>query len=286
MFKTILLWALAFSVNAFALDLPINFNYENSLEKLNDDTSRNFNYDFEGIVKLSNCSGALIKFSGQPDTSKAYVLTNGHCVQKRGGYLSPGEVWFNKPLRRKMEVFTKEMNLFTVRSTKISYATMTGTDSAIYQLEETYQDIAKFGTGIEPFLLDANHPVIGTNIDIVSGYWDRGYRCFIDAFIFELLEGDWTFTDSIRFSNSGCKTKGGTSGSPLVQTDSRVVVGVNNTGNFDGKRCTIMNPCESDSDGNISVKKRSYGQQTYHIATCLTPDFEIDLKVPGCKLPK
>ncbi len=42
-------------------------------------------YDFEGIIKLSNCSGSLIQFSGQPDTAKAVVMTNGHCIQKPGG---------------------------------------------------------------------------------------------------------------------------------------------------------------------------------------------------------
>ncbi|MFT6631831.1 MAG: V8-like Glu-specific endopeptidase [Bacteriovoracaceae bacterium] len=280
----ILLLCVVFTTSASALDLPANLSDQGPQNGLLDDSSRNFNYDFEGIIKLSNCSGSLIKFSGQPDTSKAYVLTNGHCVQKSGGYLEPGEVWFNKPMKRKMEVFTKDMNLFTVNATKISYATMTGTDSAIYQLKETYKDISKYG--IEPFLLDANHPIIGTSIDIVSGYWDRGYRCFIDGFVFELLEGDWTFTDSIRFSNMGCKTKGGTSGSPITQTDTRVVIGVNNTGNMQGKRCTLSNPCENDADGNITVRRRSYGQQTYHFSTCLTPDFKIDLKIPGCLLPK
>ena len=31
-------------------------------------------YDFEGIVKLSNCSGSLIKFEGQDDDAKAHSL--------------------------------------------------------------------------------------------------------------------------------------------------------------------------------------------------------------------
>lgn len=280
--KIILIMCVALTSSVFALDLP--FNDAEQGHSLLDDSSRGFNYDFEGIVKLSNCSGSLIKFAGQPDTSKAYVLTNGHCVQKRGGFLSPGEVWVNKKSIRKMEVFTAKMNAFTVRTTKVIYATMTGTDAAIYELKETYQQIAKYG--IEPLLLSSDHPLIGTSIDIVSGYWERGYRCHIDGFVYELLEGDWTFTDSIRFSNRGCKTKGGTSGSPITQTDTRVVVGVNNTGNMNGERCSLSNPCEVDDEGNISVLRRSYGQQTYLFYSCLRPDFKLDLNLPGCQLAK
>lgn len=36
--------------------------------------------DFEGIVKLSNCSGSLVAFKGAPKTNKAIVMTNGHCL--------------------------------------------------------------------------------------------------------------------------------------------------------------------------------------------------------------
>lgn len=278
----LILLGLTVSVSAFSL--PINFLNETSNTKLLDESSRYFDYDFEGIVKLSNCSGAIIKFAGQPDTSKAYVLTNGHCIQKWGGFLEPGEVWFNRSKRRRMQVFDKNMKLYTITSTKIVYATMTNTDSAIYELKETYADIAKYG--IEPLLLSSQRPLVGMDIDIVSGYWDRGYRCFIDGFVYELLEGDWTFTDSIRYSDLGCKTKGGTSGSPITQTNSKLVVGINNTGNMDGGRCTLNNPCENDTNGNITVMKRSYGQQTYQFYSCLTADFKIDLSLPGCSLPK
>ena len=40
-----------------------------------------YDYDFEGIVKLSNCSGAVIKFIGQDLNDRALVLTNGHCLE-------------------------------------------------------------------------------------------------------------------------------------------------------------------------------------------------------------
>jgi len=271
------------SFNSFAFEIPKPF--AKSIPLTSDYVESNYlQYDFEAIVKLSNCSGAVIRFSGQPDTSKAYVLTNGHCIQKPGGYLSPGEVWSNKTVSRSMRVFDAKMKLHYVTATSIVYATMTNTDSAIYELKETYRDLMDLG--IDAYLLIESRPLLNTNIDIVSGYWDRGYRCHIDGFVHELLEGDWTFTDSIRYSDFGCETIGGTSGSPIIETGTRNVIGINNTGNKDGGRCTLNNPCESDIDGNITVMLRSYGQQTFHFYNCLTPDFKIDLTVSGCNLPK
>ena len=281
--KFLLLALSLFSMSAMAIELPTTSNF--IFNKINKNSEDNVSqYDFEGIVKLSNCSGAIIRFEGQPDTANAYVLTNGHCIQKPGGYLNPGEVWTNVDLKRTMKVFNKDMKLFPIKSTKIVYATMTNTDAAIYELKETYADINAMG--IESFTLDSNRPAVGVPMDIVSGYWDRGYRCEVDGFVHQLLEGDWTFTDSIRYSDKGCDTIGGTSGSPIIQTGTRYVIGVNNTGNKEGGRCTLNNPCENDVNGDITVLKRSYGQQTYNFYSCLTVDFKIDTTLNGCTLPK
>src|SRR5690606_7194708 len=107
-------------------------------------------------------------------------------------------------------------------------------------------------------------------IEIVSGYWERGYRCHIAASIFELREGGYVFLDSIRYSSEGCQVIGGTSGSPVVAQNTRTVVAVNNTGNESGDRCSINNPCEVDDEGNINViHKAGYGQQTHQFYSCL-----------------
>lgn len=244
-------------------------------------------YDFEGIIKLSNCSGSLIKFEGQPETAKAIVLTNGHCYSSGifGGMLKPGEVVFNKTQSRDMKIFDKEMKTFPVKATKVLYATMTNTDISLYELSMTYKEIlSKYK--IQALSLDPVRPFIGTNIDIVSGYWEKGYSCAIDAFIFNLKESDWLFTDSIRYTD-GCATIGGTSGSPIVARGTRSVIAINNTANENGKRCAMNNPCEVDESGKVSVlKDKKYGQQTYNIYSCLRPDFNLDLNLAGCSLPK
>jgi V8-like Glu-specific endopeptidase len=261
---------------------------KNPIVRSNDKSgSTLIDYDFEGIIKLNNCSGSLIRFSGQPMTSKAIVLTNGHCYSTGafGGMIKPGQVVHNKAASRDMKIFNKEMKLFPVKATKVLYATMTNTDIALYELSESYESISN-KYKIESFELDTIRPFIGTNIDIVSGYWDRGYSCAIDAFIFKLQEAEWSFTDSIRYTD-GCETVGGTSGSPIISRGTRSVIAINNTANESGKKCTMNNPCEVSEDGNTTVlKNKKYGQQTYNIYSCLRPDFNIDLSLAGCTLPQ
>lgn len=249
-----------------------NFSYE-ALE-----------YDFEGIVKLDNCSGSIIAFNGQPLSSKAIVMTNGHCLGGLG-FLKPGEVRVNRIVTRRMKVYDAQMKLHNITATKLLYATMTNTDVAFYELNETYDQIIQ-KTGVRPFLLDSVRPLEGISIDIISGYWDRGYSCEIDGFVFQMREADWTFTDSIRYT-AGCDTIGGTSGSPIIARGERRVVAINNTSNESGKVCTMNNPCEVDEAGQVTARRGvRYGQQTYNTYTCLTPDFRFELNRNGCTLPR
>lgn len=122
---------------------------------------------------------------------------------------------------------------------------------------------------------------------MASGYWKRTYNCEIEAFVPQLKEGDWMFRESIRYSPKGCEVIGGTSGSPIIASNSGEVIGVNNTTNENGGRCTLNNPCEIDENGNVSIiQGRGYGQQTYWVYTCLDKSLAFDLKVEGCELPK
>lgn len=278
------LLALIFAVSAtsaFAFpEAPFN-----ALERSNLKSITSFDYDFEGIVKLSNCSGSLVAFNGQPLTAKAIVMTNGHCVQKPGGYLNPGEVWVDKTLSRAMKLYDRDFKLHNIQATKILYATMTNTDVAFYELTESFQEIYA-RTNVRPYLLDSVRPLQGISIDIISGYWDRGYSCEIDGFVFNIREGDWTFTDSIRYTKT-CDTIGGTSGSPIILRGSRKVIAINNTSNESGGRCTLNNPCEVSEQGDVEVRKGTrYGQQTYNVYSCLTPSFAFNLNRQGCTLPR
>ena len=243
-------------------------------------------FDFEGIVSLSNCSGSLVRLGNSQPADKAWVLTNGHCLE--GGFLSNGEVVKSKVSTRSFGVLDKtgQQKLGSVRATRILYGTMTSTDLSLYELEKSYSEIeSEFNT--KAFVISEQRASVGTPLEVISGYWQRGYACSIQAFIPQLKEGEWVFTDSIKYQQPGCETIGGTSGSPVVNAETREVIGVNNTGNEDGRKCTLNNPCEVDEEGGVTVEKgAAYGQQIYQIASCVTKDRKFDLTLRGCALPK
>ena len=239
---------------------------------------------FAGTVALSNCSGSVVKPAATPDTAPALVLTNGHCLET--GFPSPGQVITNQASSRRFTLLSASAGtLGTLRAKKVIYSTMTDTDVTLYQLTTTYAQI-KSTFGISPLELSTAHPVAGSAIDVVSGFWRTVYSCNVDGFVFRLREASWTWKDSIRYT-SACQTIGGTSGSPVIDTSTGLVVAVNNTGNEDGASCTLDNPCEVDQNGNVTVHQgTNYAEETYGIPACVTTGNRFDLTLPGCTLPK
>ncbi|MFI5607100.1 serine protease [Amycolatopsis sp. NPDC051903] len=240
---------------------------------------------FAGAVALSNCSGSVVKPADTPDTAPALVMSNGHCLES--GFPKPGQVIVGQKSTRTFSLLSPDgkQSLGTLKAKKVVYATMTDTDVSLYQLDTSYAQI-KQAYRISPLELAGTHPVAGTHIDVVSGYWKTIYSCSIDGFVNELHENGWVWKDSIRYTPE-CETVGGTSGSPIVDTATGKVVGVNNTSNENGERCTLDNPCEVDGSGNVTVHPGTkYGEETAGIPACLTPASEIDLGRPGCALPK
>ncbi|MCK1795724.1 serine protease [Streptomyces sp. XM4193] len=240
--------------------------------------------DFAGIVALNNCSGSLVALPDSQPGDPALVLTNGHCLES--GMPSPGEVVVDKPSSRSFTLLDADAgDLGTLKATKISYATMTDTDMAIYETDTTYEAVSA-EYGIEPLEIAAERGTEGAPIDVVSGYWKKVYSCNLDAFVHELHEDGWVTKDSLRYT-SDCQTVGGTSGSPVIDRDSGKVVGVNNTGNESGGECTLNNPCEVDENGEVTVREGiNYGQQVHHLTKCVTTGNKVDLSLPECALPK
>lgn len=241
--------------------------------------------DFSGIVALSNCSGSIVATPGADSGDPALVLSNGHCLED--GFPAPGEVIVNQPSTRSFTVLSPdgESELGTVSATKLVYATMTGTDVSLYQLDRSYAQV-KEAYGVSARTLADDRTSAGSEIDILSGYWKRSYSCSVDGFVHELREADWVWRDSIRYTED-CKTIGGTSGSPIIDRATGEVVGVNNTGNTSGEECTMNNPCEVDENGEVTVRMGiNYGQQTHHIDECLVQGSELDLGLLDCELPK
>ncbi|MCT7356859.1 serine protease [Streptomyces sp. 15-116A] len=240
--------------------------------------------NFAGTVALSNCSGSVVRMPGSADDDPALVLTNGHCLES--GFPAPGQVLVDRASSRTFSLLSSSgSRVATLRADRLVYATMTDTDAAIYRLRTTYAQI-KSAYGIDALTLDANRPAAGTSISVVSGYWKRIYNCSVDGFAYRMKEGDWTWKDSVRYTPE-CNTIGGTSGSPVVDSATGKVVAVNNTGNEDGERCTVNNPCEVDENGTVTVRQGiNYAQQTYQFPACFGVDNKLDLSASGCLIPK
>lgn len=240
--------------------------------------------NFAGTVSLSNCSGSVVRMPDSEDNDPALVMTNGHCLET--GFPTPGQVLVDRASTRTFGLLNSAgTRVGTLRASKIAYGTMTDTDMAVYQLTTTYAQI-KSTYGIDALVYDTARPTAGTDISVVSGYWKRIYSCDVDGFAYRLKEGDWTWKDSIRYT-SACNTIGGTSGSPVVDVATNKVVGVNNTGNESGERCTVNNPCEVDANGTVTVRQGiNYAQQTWHVPACFGVDNKLDLSASGCVLPK
>jgi V8-like Glu-specific endopeptidase len=242
--------------------------------------------DFTGTVKLSNCSGSVVKPPSASVNDKALVLSNGHCYE--GGFLDPGEVLVNKASSRTFSLLSAngQSTVATLRASKLAYATMTDTDVTIYQLTSTYAQIQS-QYGIKALTLSASHPTQGASIRVVSGYWKKIYSCNVDGFVHELHESDWVWKDSVRYTEPGCQVIGGTSGSPVIDASTGAVVAINNTINESGERCTLDNPCEVDASGNVTVRQNvGYAEETYLINTCVDTGNTINLNKAGCALPK
>lgn len=240
--------------------------------------------DFTGIVALSGCSGSLVRGPRSRDTDPALVLTNGHCLET--GMPDAGEVIVDRPSSRTFTLLdrTGQNDLGTLQATAVEYATMTDTDVTVYRLSSTYADIRR-RYGVPALRLSASRPHDGTPVRVVSGYWRTIYGCETDAAVYRLREAGWTWKDSIRYTPE-CSTVHGTSGSPVVDARTGQVVAVNNTGNDDGERCTLDNPCEVDRAGRVTVRRGAhYAQQTYPLARCLREGGDVVLDA-GCALPR
>lgn len=237
--------------------------------------------NFSGTVALSNCSGSIVRWASSKATDKAMMITNGHCHD----FMGEREVVVNKAESRSVDLLNSDGSVAgTVSTVTLLYATMWRTDVALYQLNQTYQALQDT-YGVPSFTIADTKPSPKTQpIEVLSGYWRLAYDCNLNGFAFRLHEDVWDWNNSLRYSDGGCQVIGGTSGSPILDAD-RTMIGINNTINEDGQRCTFDNPCEENRKGKISVHiHRGYGQQTYIFYTCLNGT-TINLDKAGCKLP-
>ena len=238
--------------------------------------------NFNGTVALSNCSGAVIRWSTSHATDEAVMLTNGHCYELMASH----QVIVDLPSVRDVTLLRSNGSTAgVVATTTLLYATLWQTDVALYELGLTYKQLHR-RFGVDAITLASTAPSPRHEpISIISGYWGIEYDCNLDGFAYRLHEDVYTWRSSLRYSDGGCLVIGGTSGSPVLDAN-RVEIGINNTINESGERCTLDNPCEENRHGAITVhQNRGYGQETWMFYTCLSNN-QLDLSQSGCKLPK
>lgn len=237
--------------------------------------------EFSGTVALSNCSGSIVRWESSKSSDLAMMLTNGHCYD----FMAAGQAIIDQPETRSVTLLKADGSpAGTVTTTTLMYATMTKTDVALYRLSQTYQQLQDQYAVPAITVASSKASPKDQAIKIVSGYWTSVYTCNLNGFVYRLLEYHWTWNKSLRYSDDGCHVIGGTSGSPVLDSN-RVQIGINNTINEDGQRCTLNNPCEKNRKGDISVhQNRGYGQQTWFFYTCLSGT-TLDFTKKGCKLP-
>ncbi|MGW1677121.1 trypsin-like serine protease [Saccharopolyspora sp. NPDC002376] len=237
----------------------------------------------EGTVDLPGCVGSVVRTSTSRPEDPALVLTNGHCVQ--GQRPAPGSALVDLPADLDQEVSIADRQGYpqaTAHANRLVYATMTGTDIALYRLDKTYAQLEAEGAKVfqlAPTPVRAGDP-------LTMAYASQRFECTAEAVVPHLREGGYQQDDSIRYATSEDCTPGfGTSGSALLAPDGTTVVGIHNTHNDAGEQCTDNNPCEVGPDGEVTaVKGRGYGQQVDLIAACLTTGSKLDLSRPGCTL--
>ncbi|WP_409497393.1 trypsin-like serine protease [Amycolatopsis sp. cmx-11-12] len=236
--------------------------------------------DVSGSASLDFCSGSVVRAPASKVTDAALVLTNGHCVD--GDRPTPGAALVDQPADRKVALQDRGGWVQTVaHADRLVYATMTGTDAAVYRMDKTYGQLA--AAGVKILDLTSTPMRAGDKIRLLTADPRHTSSCAVAAVVPHLREGGWQQDDSVRYNT--CTSTHGDSGAALLSEDGTTVVGVNNTSNDDGQRCTENNPCEVDANGAVTaVKGRSYGQQVHKLAACLAERSTIDLSRPGCTL--
>jgi Trypsin-like peptidase domain len=239
--------------------------------------------DFSGIVRLSNCSGSVVRWRSSQPSDMALMLTNGHCVRFYGAH----EVDVDVPAVRSVTLLNSDgTDRAQVSTTTLRYGTMDRTDVALYELDVSYARLVR-KYDVHALTVSAHRAAPNARVVIISGFFRKAYRCHLNGYVFRLREGDWTWHHSLRYNENGCHMVHGTSGSPVLGATSRAVVGIHNTTNDSGEKCTVNNPCEIDRQGHVTVHQgRHYGEETWWFTSCLGADRSLHLDKPGCLLTK
>lgn len=160
-----------------------------------------------GTAMFSGCSGAIIRGPRSQPSDPAMLMTNGHCSNPRPGI---GQASTGQNLN--VPVLIKDAHGETqvrARATSLVYATMTGTDLALYRLDHTFQQLQDADVTVRS--LSERGPQPGQVLNVLSAVSGRDWNCAVEATVPRLREGGYVQHDAIRYdTDEGCDTAEGT----------------------------------------------------------------------------
>ncbi|MHA7135163.1 trypsin-like serine protease [Oerskovia turbata] len=237
-----------------------------------------------GFHELPECESSIVRTADSEDDDPAMLLTNGHClsgVDRSFGIPGVGATLVDQPADASV-TFTDAQGygLTTAEIDRLLLATMTGTDVALFRLDESFEDLES--EGVTVLTLTETGPQVGDTVRLMTR---NPLTCAVEAVVPTLREGGYEQHGALRMAASpDCETYPGHSGAALVAADGVTVVGVNATNNRDGLMCEADNPCEVGPDGTTTVvTNQPYGQQVVGLNACVAEESEIDLDAPGCE---
>lgn len=243
-----------------------------------------------GFPALNECESSIVRTSSSQDDDPALLLTNGHCVPNVDESMdmpAQGADIVDQKIDAPV-TFTDAggYGMATSRIDRLLFATMTGTDLALFRLESSFSDLEKKGARI--LHVATAPPKAGDAVTLMAAdpFMGGPRECTIEAIVPTLREGGYDQHDALRMEEAErCISEPGFSGAALLAPDGKTIVGVNNTSNRDGEKCTVDNPCEVSESGEATVlHERPYGQQIVALNDCVAAGSVLDLDAPGCDL--
>lgn len=247
-----------------------------------------------GTAKTPGCSGVIFAHPNYKAEQKALFLTNSHCLKsdnKGQLYMSPEEVIWDLDFSNNLSVHLPKSGMFygnllkSLQTKKILFASISGRDIALIELEYTYKKLME-DLQIEPYLLSRSTGLkVGDQLDILGSYHEEIHKCTFDHFTENFIAaGPYLWTDALVLKNCLPKTRSGVSGAGVILAGTRNLIALHNSSNYSEKNeCDTSNACEYDKLGiNISRKYDAYSQNLDFLFSCFNENFEMDTK--SCEL--
>ena len=256
---------------------------------------------FANAALQFGCNGTVFIMPGMTDQRNVLVLTNGHCIGLGGfqwqgsSFPAPGEFLIDRDLqtheKTKLAIFKhpgQDPTIFSIE--KIVFATLTGSDLAIVQINTTYAELRRLGYRI--FTIAQSLPPNGTTLYFLSYTVKHEGICAVAKTVAALVEGPFESNNVLKLTlDKRCGVPPGVSGTAGLQSGSDQIYAAANT-EYTGpdKNCDIMNPCERDADTGaliFGVPGQAYAIPTSPLHACYdAASAQFNFKLAGCALIK